>query len=107
MPEGPEVRKYADALDEVLAGRQIKHFMARTVKARKWLEQNGSSLLKRKVTRVLSHGKHLIGYIDGDYYFHSQEELANAFGLWSLVFGLWVTPKVLTRADQSSFQPDL
>jgi len=71
MPEGPEVRKYADALNEVLAGRQIKHFMARTVNARKWLEQNSSSLLKRKVTRVLSHGKHLIGYIDGDYYFHS------------------------------------
>jgi len=71
MPEGPEVRKYADALNEVLAGRQIKHFMARTVNARKWLEQNGNNLLERKISHVVSHGKHLIGYIDGDYYFHS------------------------------------
>ena len=89
MPEGPEVRKYADALNEVLAGKQIKHFMARTVNARKWLEQNGSSLRKRKVSRVLSHGKHLIGYIDGDYYFHSH----------LMMWGRWQTFKPTPPAE--------
>jgi len=71
MPEGPEVKRYADALNEVLAKKRIKYFMARTVNARKWLDQFGSSLLNKKVSRVVSHGKHLIGYIEGDFYFHS------------------------------------
>ena len=49
MPEGPEVRKYADALDEVLSGRVILSFAARTREARKWLEQNEQHIIGRRV----------------------------------------------------------
>jgi endonuclease VIII len=71
MPEGPEVRKYADALDQVLSGRVILSLAARTKEARKWLEHNEQQITGRRVERVVSHGKHLIGYISGDFYFHS------------------------------------
>src|ERR1044072_4273475 len=71
MPEGPEVRKYADALDAALRDRRIVSLEARTKEARKWLEENESRLIGRRVERVVSHGKHLIGYIEGRYFFHS------------------------------------
>lgn len=71
MPEGPEVRKFADALDEVLRGRVVVSLEARTKDARRWLEQNEQQIVGRRVERVVSHGKHLIGYISGEFYFHS------------------------------------
>src|SRR5215213_8620196 len=71
MPEGPEVRKYADALDAALSGRPIVSLEARTKEARKWLQDNEQRLRGRRVERVVSHGKHLIGYIEGDFFFHS------------------------------------
>src|SRR5215212_251244 len=71
MPEGPEVRKYADALDAALSGRAIVSLQARTKEARKWLQDNEQRLRGRRVERVVSHGKHLIGYIEGDFFFHS------------------------------------
>ena len=71
MPEGPEVRKYADALDAALTGRAIVSFEARTKDARKWLHENEQRLIGRRVERVVSHGKHLLGYIEGDFFFHS------------------------------------
>jgi endonuclease VIII len=71
MPEGPEVRKYADALDTALSGRAIVSLEARTKEARKWLQENESRLTGRRVERVVSHGKHLIGYIEGEFFFHS------------------------------------
>lgn len=71
MPEGPEVRKYADALNAALTGRAIVSLEARTKEARKWLQENDQRLLGRRVKRVVSHGKHLLGYIEGDYFFHS------------------------------------
>ena len=71
MPEGPEVRKYADALDAALSGRPIVSLEARTKEARKWLQENESRLVRHRVQRVVSHGKHLIGYIEGDFFFHS------------------------------------
>lgn len=71
MPEGPEVRKYADAVDAALSGRAIVSLEARTKEARKWLHEHESRLRGRRVERVVSHGKHLIGYIEGDFFFHS------------------------------------
>src|SRR4051794_2995176 len=71
MPEGPEVRKYADALDAALSERAIVSLQARTKEARKWLQDRESQLIGRRVERVVSHGKHLIGYIEGDFFFHS------------------------------------
>src|ERR1700741_2079687 len=71
MPEGPEVRKYADALDAALTGRAIVSLEARTKDARKWLHENEQRQRGRRVERVVSDGKHLLGYIEGDFFFHS------------------------------------
>ena len=71
MPEGPEVRKYADALDAALTGRVITSLEARTKEARKWLQDNESCVVGRRVERVVSHGKHLLGYLEGNFFFHS------------------------------------
>ena len=71
MPEGPEVRKYADALDAALTGRAIVSLQARTKDARKWLHENEQRIIGRRVERVVSHGKHLLGYIEDDFFFHS------------------------------------
>jgi formamidopyrimidine-DNA glycosylase len=71
MPEGPEVRRYADSLDSVLTGGPIRSFSARTVAAKEWLKQNGEHLQDRLVGTVFSKGKHLVGLIDGGFYFHS------------------------------------
>ena len=92
MPEGPEVRKYADALDEVLSGRVILSFAARTKEARKWLEQNEPRLIGRRVERVVSHGKHLIGYIDGGFFFHSH----------LMMWGHWQTFAAAQRGARKS-----
>jgi len=71
MPEGPEVRKYADALHAALTGRVIVSLQARTREARKWLQENEQRIIGRRVERVISHGKHLIGYIESEFFFHS------------------------------------
>ena len=71
MPEGPEVRKYADALDAVLTKHKITSLEARTREARAWLKDNETRLHGKRVTRVFSHGKHLIGLIEGGFFFHS------------------------------------
>jgi formamidopyrimidine-DNA glycosylase len=71
MPEGPEVRSYADALETALSGRRIVSLEARTKDARKWLQENEARLTGRRIERVVSHGKHLIGYIEGSFFFHS------------------------------------
>ncbi len=71
MPEGPEVRKYADALEATLSGRMVRSVEARTREAKAWLNHNESLLVGRRVVRVTSHGKHLLGFIDGGFYFHS------------------------------------
>ncbi len=82
MPEGPEVRKYADALNAALSGRAIVSLEARTKDARKWLQENASRLAGRRVKRVVSHGKHLIGYIEDDFFFHSHLMM---WGRWQTV----------------------
>ena len=55
MPEGPEVRKYADALSAILTGRTIHSLTARTKEARKWLAENGALLAGRRMKSVRSH----------------------------------------------------
>jgi len=96
MPEGPEVRKYADALDEVLSGRVIVSLEARTRDARKWLEENERHIIGRRVERVISHGKHLIGYITGNFFFHSH----------LMMWGRWQT-FTLARRSSKSKTPEL
>lgn len=96
MPEGPEVRKYADALDDVLSGRVIVSLEARTKDARKWLEQNHERVVGQSVERVVSHGKHLIGYIAGGFYFHSH----------LMMWGRWQTFSI-AKSRRKSPPPDL
>jgi endonuclease VIII len=81
MPEGPEVRKYADALDEVLRGRVVTLLEARTKNAREWLKENEERVLGQRVERVISHGKHLFGYIENGCFFHSH----------LMMWGRWLT----------------
>jgi formamidopyrimidine-DNA glycosylase len=92
MPEGPEVRKYADALDTALTGRAIVSLEARTKDARKWLHENERRVRGRRVERVVSHGKHLLGYIEGDFFFHSH----------LMMWGRWQTfgPTELPEKDR-------
>ena len=92
MPEGPEVRKYADALDEVLSGRVILSLEARTKDARRWLEQNEDQITGRRVERVISHGKHLIGYIADGFFFHSH----------LMMWGRWQTFAAASRRGKTS-----
>jgi len=82
MPEGPEVRKYADSLNSALGGKTIKALEARTREARAWLKENETRLIGRRVLRVTSHGKHLLGFIHGGYYFHAHLMM---WGRWQVV----------------------
>lgn len=91
MPEGPEVRKYADALETVLAGRNIISLEARTRDARQWLKDNETRLAGHRVEQVISHGKHLIGYIDGGFFFHSH----------LMMWGRWQTFAANNSANKS------
>ena len=84
MPEGPEVRKYADALNSVLTGRPIIAVEARTRDARQWLLEHETHMVGRRVLRVVSHGKHLLGYIHGGFYFHSHLMM---WGRWQTFTG--------------------
>jgi formamidopyrimidine-DNA glycosylase len=71
MPEGPEVRRAADRLHAALAGRPIRAVGARTKDAKAWLKEHEDELVGRRVERVGAHGKHLLGAIEGGYFFHS------------------------------------
>jgi endonuclease VIII len=82
MPEGPEVRKYADAVGRALNGRKLSLIAARTHDARTWLKDNEVKLLGRRVERVVSHGKHLLGYIEGGFFFHSHLMM---WGRWETI----------------------
>src|SRR6185437_3016783 len=96
MPEGPEVRKYADALDAALSGRAIVSLQARTKEARKWLHENEQRLRGRRIERVVSHGKHLVGYIEGDFFFHSH----------LMMWGRWQTFGPTRRRGKSIELPE-
>lgn len=63
MPEGPEVRRAADALHAALAGRRLRGLSARTRAARAWLDAHPGAFDGATVERVWSHGKHLVGTV--------------------------------------------
>lgn len=71
MPEGPEVRRFADLLHQTLAGQPLVELSARTKTARQWLQTHSELLQGRTIEAVRSHGKNLIGTIAGGYYFYS------------------------------------
>lgn len=99
MPEGPEVRKYADALDAVLTGRIVTSLQARTREARAWLADNEPRVLGHRVAHVISHGKHLIGYIDGGFFFHAHLMM---WGRWQ-TFGPIAPAKSRRKTSEAVF----
>ena len=81
MPEGPEVRRYADKIGEALCGKPIITLTARTKAAKAWLLAREGVLEGRTVTRVWSHGKNLVGEIEGGYFFYSHLMM---WGRWEI-----------------------
>lgn len=82
MPEGPEVRRYADKIGAALCGKPIVALSARTKAAKAWLLAHEGMLEGRYVTRVWSRGKNLIGEIEGGYFFYSHLMM---WGRWEIV----------------------
>lgn len=82
MPEGPEVRRSADAVHAALAGQPIQAFSTRIKAAKAWLARHPEAFVGRRVERVIAHGKHLIGYVEGGLYFHSHFMM---WGRWTVV----------------------
>jgi formamidopyrimidine-DNA glycosylase len=71
MPEGPEVRRFADLLNQTLAGQPIVALTTRSKIARQWLQDHPQQLSGKTIESVTSHGKNLIGRIEGNHYFYS------------------------------------
>ncbi len=105
MPEGPEVRKYADSLHAVLAGKPIKAFEARTREAKAWLKENVTSLIGRRVLRVTSHGKHLLGFVQGGYYFHSHLMMWGRWQVYSVNRSSKGEKQRISRSDENVAVP--
>ncbi|KJH71572.1 Fpg/Nei family DNA glycosylase [Aliterella atlantica] len=81
MPEGPEVRRFADLVNAALVGKPIVSLTARTRKAKIWLLEHPGVLTQKHVQRVQSRGKYLIGWIESGYYFYSH----------LMMWGKWIT----------------
>ncbi len=81
MPEGPEVRRFADVVSAAIVGKPIAALTTRTRKALSWLAEHPGVLSGRRVEQVRSRGKYLIGWIEGGYYFYSH----------LMMWGRWIT----------------
>ena len=85
MPEGPEVRRYADMLGAALTGKPLVALTARTKAAKAWLAEHEGVLEARCVGRIWAHGKNLVGEIEGGYFFYSHLMM---WGRWQIVTDL-------------------
>lgn len=81
MPEGPEVRRYADLLAANLEEKEILDFSTRLKVAKAWLAENKDLILGQTVRQIRSHGKHLICRFSNDAYFHSHLMM---WGKWQI-----------------------
>lgn len=82
MPEGPEVRRYADLLDVALRDKPLVAVSARTKAAKAWLEAHPDELVGRRVQSVRAHGKNLIGLVEDGTFFYSHLMM---WGRWQIV----------------------
>ena len=82
MPEGPEVQRSADLLHKALAGRVVRQLDGRTKLAKAWLKEHAGAFEGKTVERVWAHGKHLVGQVEGDLFFHSHYLM---WGRWTVV----------------------
>lgn len=102
MPEGPEVRRHADALALALTPHPIVSLSARTKAAKAWLAERPGLLEGRRVQSVRSRGKNLIGRVEGGYYFYSHLMM---WGRWH-VFAGDAPPEVDKRERARIVVPD-
>lgn len=97
MPEGPEVRKYADLLAQALNDEPLASIWARTQNAKAWLAAHPDTLPGRRVVSVRSHGKNLIGTVKGGYFFYCHLMM---WGRWQ-VFAAGDVPQVIDRRERA------
>jgi DNA-formamidopyrimidine glycosylase len=82
MPEGPEVRRHADALNTALCEQPVVQISARLRVAKAWLQEHPETLIGRRIERVWSHGKNLIGELEGGFHFVSHLMM---WGRWQVL----------------------
>ncbi len=75
MPEGPEIRRVADALQKHIAGRQIESIRFGLDRLKQW----ETCLTGAKVMNVESHGKAMVIRLDNDFNIYSHNQL---YGRW-------------------------
>jgi len=95
MPEGSQVRRFAHALNQSLTGKPIVSLKARTKTVSSWEKEHPGVLLNKRIERVLSHGKHIVGLIEGNYYFYSHLMI---WGSWAVLDN---PPQEIDRRDRS------
>ncbi len=77
MPEGPEIRRAADRLADILEGRVVES--ARFGQAR--LRRHGKTLSGHKVTRLETRGKALLTHFEHGWTIYSHNQL---YGVWKI-----------------------
>ena len=82
MPEGPEVRRYADALSDALVGARVLALTTRIRTAKAWLAGHPDAFVGQRIRRIRSHGKHLLGHTEDDAFFHAHLMI---WGRWQIV----------------------
>lgn len=87
MPEGPEIRRAADALGRMLTGRKLVHSEYRVP----GLAQRGKALAGKRVRAVRARGKALLVDFEGGLTHYSHNQL---YGEWA------VTPGARTQDER-------
>ena len=95
MPEGPEVRRYADLLAANLEEQTLTQLWTRLKIAKAWLAERETEIIGQKILKIRSHGKHLLCRFNGDFYFHSHLMM---WGKW-LVFA--TAPEEFDRRERA------
>lgn len=95
MPEGPEVRRYADLLAANLEEQTLARLWTRLKIAKAWLAERETEIIGQKILKIRSHGKHLLCRFNGDFYFHSHLMM---WGKW-LVFA--TAPEEFDRRERA------
>lgn len=80
MPEGPEIRRAADAIAAVLEGQTVATVRFGLPR----LRHHARTLRGRQVTRVETRGKALLTHFDNGYSIYSHNQL---YGVWRVVQG--------------------
>ena len=80
MPEGPEIRRAADALAEVLVGHRIEAVKFGLPR----LRREAGRLRDHKVTAIETRGKALLTHFEHGLSIYSHNQL---YGVWKIVEG--------------------